>query len=1249
MTKKRIAKGHGSLRNVSHKKSELKLKLRVYVANIDGRGGLKLPQLEARTSDMDLIILNEVNTHPGDESSIALNCKGVALSDGGKATQRKGYGTVVMSKSFDPERDTIVCTHNEHEISAIRREISAGIFMTTIGVYISPNDPIAKVNACFTVLRGLIESHKKDQVLLLAGDFNAPVGSNRFEKLEGIRRNFNGFRIIDGCTRGRNQLDHAYGFYNPSKITMSGVVVDGVSDHSAIVVDINSSTITSLAESWYKKRVVVSGGDTEIIGDQLTNDLSKLTRVEADRLDPSQKSLDNFTEIFSKIVADVRERNTTYKEVMLPEHRNKRTHCRKMRQVQYYLNKVLHATRLLKRDPDCPILRGDLVQKKHAYVSSCRIAAQAAIERSISRLKQYSKANTSLFFKMTGMHLRFDGVAATKSVEELGRLMDAAESNYFLQGDPFDPAELDGLFEKVRKFDICTDPQFIEERIKGLQKVDPFFKEHASVIAEAISAIVSLIKKSELFPSSCKVAILKLLPSRTIFFLEFLPKLLEDIISVALQKAMPPETEGQMAYIKNRSGNLCVAIGLDAVESADEVVINAEWDQTKAFDSSNWGSLCSEYERQAGVGKFIWDYLQDRTYKFVFDVNRGTRFGFSERPMGRGTWPGTILGPALFSTFQATNTAMRSSNPVWLWTGKFSDDCSPLALWTKLLNGQVQNELDSIWEWKVDTHIGIHVTGPKRPFYYVFRKENVPPGSTWDASLKFDTTEFDRKYSKRQLGISVSLFKDDEQSNKYGYRLLWESKRPLSSLCYRLQDMKYLWSTEFMRTCVQAYAIGKLQFASALYWLRATQASIRRARFDYCMALASVVGCNVAEIVGLFNCKSRRVSESCKNYKELCRFLDLPTLRTMAIKDARSLIRQWFLFDGGRFTTRIAPEGPCPSGSIAVMQNSKRVLIDGIVGVQNTLLGDLFNLAISDLNRPYEEYHRAKQQGTLKDMLPDDVDSIKPEWMQCIDLARSQTEKIHMDLGLSPPSETDFMNTFWLMARDRFKVLERYHRVCKRLDVTPVPPARTRGLRRKRNVARSIHGDGIISVAEIPAAKKQKTQNLSCASQCPFRRLRSENKRICWICGYGITQKKCVEFKCCDDGKLSHTVCWRNQTSKDTEIMCCNVIHYFKRTAKEPDYSVVFTDPKSQNCDTSSNSKMEERASEMYCSTCGDMIDPSDVYAKDHLKYQCRRVPCTPLRPGYSPSSLARRMAALGTVKKLTKTRGSLSDRKGIG
>ena len=408
-----------------------KLKLRAYIANIDGRGGIKLPQLEARTSDSDIIILNETNTHPGDESSIALNCKGVAISDGGKTQQKKGYGTVVMTKTFNPEKDKIVCSHPEHEIAALRREVADGIFMTSIGVYISPNDPLAKVRDCFSAIRDLITEYKDDQIILLAGDFNAPVGSTRFEKLEGIRRNFNGFRLIESNTRGKNQLDHAYGFYDPTMVTMSGTVVDGVSDHSAIVLDINSSKIESISESWFEKRVVISRGDTDVISEQLMTELSSLTRVEAESAGHEQKDLDEFTEKFNEIITMVRERNTTYKVVTLPEHKNKRTHCRKMRQVQYYLNKVLRASRLLKQRPRNQRLRENLVKCKEAYVSACRIAAQAAIEKSIAKMKQYSKADTRLFFKMTGMHLKFDGVAADKSIEELDRMMDAAEENHF--------------------------------------------------------------------------------------------------------------------------------------------------------------------------------------------------------------------------------------------------------------------------------------------------------------------------------------------------------------------------------------------------------------------------------------------------------------------------------------------------------------------------------------------------------------------------------------------------------------------------------------------------------------------------------------------------------------------------------------------------------------------------------------------------------------------------------------------------
>ena len=82
---------------------------------------------------------------------------------------------------------------------------------------------------------------------------------------------------------------------------------------------------------------------------------------------------------------------------------------------------------------------------------------------------------------------------------------------------------------------------------------------------------------------------------------------MEDIIDNAFEVAFPPETEGQMAYIKDRSGNLCVAIGLDQVELSDQVVVNMEWDQTKAFDSAPWGPICTEYERLAGAEEALRD------------------------------------------------------------------------------------------------------------------------------------------------------------------------------------------------------------------------------------------------------------------------------------------------------------------------------------------------------------------------------------------------------------------------------------------------------------------------------------------------------------------------------------------------------------------------------------------------------------------------------------------------------------------
>ena len=172
-----------------------------------------------------------------------------------------------------------------------------------------------------------------------------------------------------------------------------------------------------------------------------------------------------------------------------------------------------------------------------------------------------------------------------------------------------------------------------------------------------------------------------------------------------------------------------------------------------------------------------------------------------------------------------------------------------------------------------------------------------------------------------------------------------------------------------------------------------------------------------------------------------------------------------------------------------------------------------------------------------------------------------------------------------------------------------------------------------------PRTKRPRVENLACDSRTPLRRLTTgQDKLVCWICGYYIKQKKSVRFECCDNGKFSHTLCWRKQNLTTSEVMCCNVRHYFKRDAKYPDYNVTFEVSKvstsrkrSRGC--SIISKMSEMASDMYCPVCDSMIDTSDPASRDHLKYQCHAVPSPVLEPGFTDAELAMRMAALATKK----------------
>ena len=98
--------------------------------------------------------------------------------------------------------------------------------------------------------------------------------------------------------------------------------------------------------------------------------------------------------------------------------------------------------------------------------------------------------------------------------------------------------------------------------------------------------------------------------------------------------------------------------------------------------------------------------------------------------------------------------------------------------------------------------------------------------------------------------------------------------------------------------------------------------------------------------------------------------------------------------------------------------------------------------------------------------------------------------------------------------------------------------------------------------------------------------------------------------------------------------MCGNVKSYMKRDFKTRDLNVRL-----QVHDAPVTSQKAKKVAnvidQLYCSTCDNMLDKDDPNVRDHLKFACPGIPCTPLKPGFSKQSLAKRMAVLGARKKL--------------
>ena len=782
-----------------------------------------------------------------------------------------------------------------------------------------------------------------------------------------------------------------------------------------------------------------------------------------------------------------------------------------------------------------------------------------------------------------------------------------------------------------------------------------------------------MINETHLFPSRCKVSKLTFLPTRTIFSLDFLAKFCERALEDAFLELTPPDTHGQFAYHADRSCELLVAIGLDAAERNGYAVAGFELDQIKAFDSGNWSTMTAEYQRLYGAGKMMHNYFGKPGERYYF--YRGIR-GFAEKPMGRGAIPGSIIAPRAFAKFQCTDIEMTKHSTIgaWLEPGLFSDDKQPLAEWESIQDGRAQRALQSSWDWSQKQHVSYHLSGKKRPKCFLIRPAGVRVGIDIDisllTSLKLGVTTIERTFECWQLGICQRFPADDAPSNEFGYELVWQAKNScFDRLATRFQEKKHTWEPEFLRVTAMAYMVGQMNYGSSLYWCRATVENKEHVRFLYCKVLAACMGLETSELLSLSQCKSKRVKEKNTRYIRACEFMNMPTLKDLAIKNARNLVRQWGIYDPLRFTWDL--EGKEITG-----------LADAY---EDKLCSDAVGLSFEDINDWYPEHTIAKSNRERLAALP----KMKfPQFVQTYDKAVIKTNKVFEALG-SKPEITDYINTYIMTTREFFKANEFYHRSSKMLDpIGKIEKVRKRKMksvsdkskRRKVDTASQqlpVNSPDPITRARAPAQVLQSNMPavstpvrpqirrfwdgtpICCSIRAPARKGR--RTYMCRICGYTIPKKEIGnhnKLDCC--GKLMHISCWEISVpiAKRGLKRCENIEKLLEKDGtavpvKEKKKSTVLA---STNAFASSQGASNGENS-VICMYCNDDVSIID---KNHLGKNCPKLNAVLTRAGmrstrmFDPgkpenfgdclSPVATRSAAATAVSKLTGTPGCGKD-----
>ena len=957
----------------------------VFFQNVDGLGantskkiGLKMATLsdtvvainEANLKSHDRALL--VNEQMGDQCIIS-SLDTVSFKNGKRvkvASKKSGYGTALLTKGVDTK---YFYKSEKQEIVACNF-VKNGVNTCFITFYRSPSSTVADEQRDFySELDSVVARcfDFKPDLVLLKGDDNShqPGGKltpakNAGALLARIAEKYRLKSLINGQpTRKALSPDSALAWFNDDVLEVKSLVVDSFfnSDHRSIRTFV-SPRIKFLegVKPKFKPKVghkPTPGWDAKKEASAVRKELSPWLNYW--KVHPrNEANLDRACAQFIRILDDVKRKSRVPFIYHVPVSVvNKMSHDEV--EIEQLKVKLFRAREQSLRFPNDGSIKArisnlqDSIRERICILVERRVNKDLQMQGKLSQIdpKRWWHNNKGLLATKTS----FNNLQPENLTEE-AKEQKLIKNDMTYMAKPGKEPDYDSYKDiaAVNKYELNMTVSQTEDLVRGVKKVDVFYRNNAKALAPYICFLINWIGEIDHFPKCCRRSKLTFLPSRAIFSLEALPKIFETAMKrsfdVCFDRELAKFDPGNMAYRKNAGVVLTTFLTFQAVETCDTGVVQTFQDAVKAFNACSRTVVVAEYQRVCGAGKLMKSWFQDRVY--LYD---GKERGHDHN---RGVGPGTLCGVDGFTLFVNTNDAMISSNEDVLEVAKYSDDDSPCFSMNTVANGRCQATLDRSFAWMTDMGGDYHLSGDKAPVLMCYLKKGQEACAEVDL-LTLGGAVVKRVHEQRFLGVNVVVRAGDGRTDrcidKYGYRLCWPLGR-LRSIAYRFQAIKDKFQPRFMRMMVNAYFSGLVRFAASMYFSRGSMEDRKTLNFLYCMTLSACLGLSAAETVGLGCCANQKVADQNPTYLRMCRDLKMPTIHDMAVADARALAKQAFLMRPALFSN--------PSRSL---QKRKYGLPGSVAPWKSgTLVDDILRLAKKnkhiDLSKPKDKEELRKEK-----------------------------------------------------------------------------------------------------------------------------------------------------------------------------------------------------------------------------------------------------------------------------------------------